>query len=127
MMAQRKGSGRERHWRSVILKQEASGLSIVGFCRQYKVPVSSFYKWKRKLRQRSHEDESIAEPKPTSQVIARDNTAARFVPVEFRSAPPVSRASSEVVLPDGCRVIVPSQCDPEWLREILQVVQERSC
>lgn len=126
-MAQRKGLGREGHWRSVIQRQESSGMSIVNFCRQYEVPVSSFYSWKRKLKQRRHEDEPTPASKAASQESARDNTASRFVPVELHGPLAVSRASSEVVLPDGSRVIFSSQCDPDWLREILQVVQERSC
>jgi hypothetical protein len=43
-----------------------------------------------------------------------------------------SRIGCEVVLPDGCRVLVPTECDAGWLREILAVVRdssesERSC
>jgi len=30
------------------------------------------------------------------------------------------------VLANGCRVIVPVQCDAGWLREVLAVVQETS-
>ena len=105
-------------------------MSASAFCRQHEVPESSFYSWKRKLKRRRREDEPIHEPK--SQELARhdtpcDNAAARFVPLELHAPPAVTRASSEVVLPDGCRIIVSSQCDPNWLREIIQVVQERAC
>lgn len=36
----------------------------------------------------------------------------------------VSRTGCEIVLPNGCRVIVPVQCDTGWLREILAAVRD---
>ena len=124
-MGQRRSSERAGYWQSVMAKQESSGMSAAAFCRQHKVPVSSFYHWKRKLKRRHRE--SIPQLKPTSQVIAGDNAAARFVPLELPAPPALKPTSCEVVLPDGSRVIVSRQCDPDWLREILQVVQERAC
>ena len=129
-MAQRRSMDREGNWRSLISKQEASGMSVSAFCRQHEVPESSFYSWKRKLKQRRREDEPIHEPR--SQERARrdmppNNAAARFAPLELHAPPTVARANSEVVLPNGCRIIVSSQCDVHWLREIIQVVQERAC
>ncbi len=35
-----------------------------------------------------------------------------------------SRTDCEVVLPNGCRVIVPVQCDASWLRELLAAVRD---
>ena len=129
-MAQRRSMDREGHWRSLMSKQEASGMSISAFCRQHEVPESSFYNWKRKLKQRRREDASTREDKVTSPGItrysaARQNTAAKFVPVDLPTPPAIKSTSCEVVLPDGCRIIVSSQCDPGWLREIIQVVQEQ--
>ena len=129
-MAHRRSMDREGHWRSLISQQAASGMSVSAFCRQHEVPESSFYSWKRKLKQRRREDERSHEPKPQELArrdMPRSNAAARFVPLELHTPPAVARANSEVVLPDGCRIIVPSQCDPGWLREIIQVVQERAC
>jgi len=137
-MAQRRSLEREGHWQSVIRKQQASGMSVSAFCRQHEVPESSFYSWKRKLQQRRGDDEPIRQDRRTSQGTARHNsmqkntstqksTAAKFVPLKFPTPPAVKPISCEVVLPDGCRIMVPSQCDPHWLREIIQVVQERAC
>jgi hypothetical protein len=42
------------------------------------------------------------------------------------AAQTVSRPRCEVVLPDGCRVIVSAGCDALWLREILAVVRDTS-
>ena len=130
MMAQRRSMDREGNWRSLISKQEASGMSVSAFCRQHEVPESSFYSWKRKLKQRRREDELSHESKSQERPrrdMPRNNTAATFVPLELHAPPAVARANGEVVLSDGCRIIVSSQCDPGWLREIIQVVQERAC
>ena len=105
-------------------------MSVSAFCRQHEVPESSFYSWKRKLKQRRREDELSHESKSQERPrrdMPRNNTAATFVPLELHAPPAVARANGEVVLSDGCRIIVSSQCDPGWLREIIQVVQERAC
>lgn len=115
-MARRGSMERRRHWSKVIRDQKASGLSISEFCRQREVSTASFYNWRRKLAEL--ELESSTE---------RNETAAKFVPIEISAPPAVARAGCEVVLPDGCRIIVPTQCDAGWLGEILATLQERSC
>jgi transposase-like protein len=37
-------------WREVVREHAASGLSVAAYCRRARVPVSSFYAWRRKLR-----------------------------------------------------------------------------
>jgi hypothetical protein len=37
-------------WRKIIRQQQASGLSALAFCRRAGVPQSSFFAWRRKLR-----------------------------------------------------------------------------
>lgn len=107
-------------------------MSAAAFCRQHEVPESSFYNWKRKLKQRRREAESKREDQAMSSGITRSRAAhksptVKFVPLELPTPPTVKPASCEVVLPDGSRVIVSSQCDPDWLHGVLQVVRERSC
>jgi hypothetical protein len=100
-----------------------SGLSIAAFCRERKVPAASFYHWRRKLADR--------------ESLSGEDATAKFVPVELpalpdatlpdATLPDATRASCEVVLPDGCRIIVPTQCDASWLREILVALEGRAC
>jgi transposase-like protein len=116
-MARRRSDERRRYWSEVIRDQKASGLSISAFCRQRGVSTASFYNWRRKLAE--HEQQRSDESSET--------TAAKFVPIEISAPPAVARAGCEVVLPDGCRIIVPTQCDADWLGEILAALQERSC
>jgi len=37
-------------WRKIIQQHQRSGLTVVGFCRRARVPQSSFFAWRRKLR-----------------------------------------------------------------------------
>ena len=108
-------SERERFWGGVILEQEASGLAVSAFCRKRDLSQSSFYRWKRTLRQCEHEDAAAKS--------VRENTVAKFIPVALDAPTTTTRSGCEVVLPDGCRIIVPIECDANWLREILEVMQ----
>ncbi len=110
-MAGRGKVARERYWLGVIRDQRASGLSISAFCRDRQVAAASFFYWRRKFSERP---------------LQREDMAAKFVAVEL-PPPPTAGAGCEVVLPDGCRVIVPRQCDAAWLREILAALEGRSC
>ncbi len=105
-MTRRRNVERDQHWRGVIRDQEASGLSISAFCREREVSAASFFSWRRRLTQRDRKD-----------------AADKFVPLELHAPPAAPRASCEVVLPDGCRIIVPIECDANWLRGILEAVQ----
>ena len=111
-MVRRGQVDREHYWRGLIEDQKGSGLSISAFCRQREVPAGSFFNWRRKLVERERSLEAAG--------------SAKFVPIEL-SAPPARQAGCEVVLPDGCRIIVPPQCAAGWLREIFMALRERPC
>jgi len=117
-MSRRGSKEREPFWRGVIRDQKVSGLSIASFCRERKVPAASFYHWRRKLADR--------------ESLSGEDATAKFVPVELpalpdATLPAATRSSCEVVLPDGCRIIVPTQCAASWLREILVALEGRAC
>ena len=136
MMSQRR-SERERYWREVMREQRASGMSVAAFCRERGVSVTSLYKWRGKLKLRSTIDPTtdrgeLAIDGPVREVAMRngeptETTLAKFVPVELPLPSTAKRTGCEVVLPDGCRIIVSTQCDASRLREILEVLQGRAC
>ena len=114
-MARQVNTERVRYWRGVMRDQKASGLSISAFCRERNVPAASFFNWRRKLAERK-------------RPVELEDVAAKFVALELPPSPPAStRPGCEVVLPNGCRLIVPTQCDTSWFREILVALQESSC
>ena len=49
-MAKARSADRQRYWREVIERQQASGQSIVGFCSKEGLAPASFHAWKRRLR-----------------------------------------------------------------------------
>ncbi len=119
-MVRGRNAEREQHWRGVFGEQESSGLSITAFCREREVSASSFFNWRRKLAER---DRGVAH----ENAVEREETAAKFVPIELPSPPSAVRSCCEVVLPDGCRIIVPVRFDAGSLREILSVLREQPC
>jgi hypothetical protein len=38
------------HWRAIIEKQSASGLSVVAFCREHDIRSGQFHWWRHRLR-----------------------------------------------------------------------------
>ena len=136
MMARRRLE-RERYWRDVVREQGTSGVSMAAFCRERDLSVTSLYKWRSELKRRAAMDATAASNEPASNepvrgVATRDGAStnvsvAKFVPIELPPPATAKQAGCEVVLPDGCRIIVSTQCDVSWLREILEVLKDRAC
>lgn len=119
-MVRGRNTEREQYWRGVIGEQESSGLSITAFCREREVATASFFNWRRKLADR---DRGVTHESP----VEREETAAKFVSIELPSPlppPPAVQSCCEVVLPNGCRIIVPARFDAGSLREILSALKE---
>ena len=51
-MAKRRSGEREAYWREQVQQQAASGVSVRQFCEERGLRESSFYAWRRTLRQR---------------------------------------------------------------------------
>jgi transposase-like protein len=65
-------------WREIVQGQVQSGLSVAAHCRRARVPQSSFYAWRRKLRR-----------------------SASFTEVRFALEPPRDAGAIEVRLTVG--------------------------
>jgi hypothetical protein len=46
---------KERHWRRVLWRWQASGQPVRGYCRQHGLSEPSFYAWRRTIQQRNRE------------------------------------------------------------------------
>ena len=73
-MAKTRSADRQRYWREVIERQQASGQSIVGFCSKEGLAPASFHGWKRRLRRPKRET-------------GRRSTKQALVPVQIVSDP----------------------------------------
>jgi hypothetical protein len=87
-MVKTRSGDRERYWREVIERQEASGQSIVGFCAQEKVALASFHAWKRRLRQ-------------AGRATGRKTSEQGLVPVQIVGDPETGIGKLEVQWPGG--------------------------
>lgn len=57
----------KQEWKNIILKQQASGLSIKSWCKENKVSSNRFYYWKQKLVSNSINPLSFTELKDNEE------------------------------------------------------------
>ena len=108
-------SARER-WRQITQEQRDSGLPVTRFCREQRVPASSFFAWKRRLKREGHA-----------------STALHFVQLkelktETPEAGPTTGAMDggiELHLAGERRLILHRGFDPRTLQAALAVLEQR--
>ena len=115
------------YWRSVLERQQESGLSVRQFCREHQVSEASFHSWKRKISGRDREavasSEDGGQERPaTRQAAKQTESAAVFIPVRLNAS-----ASSllELVHPRGHVLRVPAVFDESALRQVLNVLDQQ--
>lgn len=89
-------------WREIIWEQLGSGLSVVAFCRRARVPQSSFFAWRRKLRD-----------------------AVTFAEVHVPPEPACDPRGIELHLPGGRCVVVRAGFDRQTLLDLLATLEAR--
>lgn len=100
-MAKTRSADRQRYWRELIERQQASGQSIVGFCSKESLSPASFHAWKRRLRRPQRET-------------GRRSTKQALVPVQIVSDPARGIGNVEVQWPSG--VVLRAQgCDMQTI------------
>jgi hypothetical protein len=100
------GVSATQKWRDLIDRQQGSDLSVMAFCRRCRIPVSSFYAWKRKL--------------------GRAPTAPAFIEAKVVNGLPAKRSvgTMEVCLRGGRRVRVKREgFDRELFAEVVTVLE----
>jgi transposase-like protein len=88
-------------WRKIVAEQAVSGLSIAAYCRRAKVPLASFYTWRRKLR-----------------------GTVRFAEVKIAPEPAGKTSGIELRLPGRRCVVVRAGFDRQTLQDLLDVLAE---
>jgi len=134
-MSKKTNGERERFWQELIERQPASGMSIARFCTQAGVSANSFFVWKRRLRREAGESRkahSAAELglKPArrpSRVKTGSAGTKALIPVRLIADPIPRRAANagaiEVEWPNGLVLRVPTGCDANTLRDVLQALR----
>ena len=92
-------------WKRLLSEQEASGLSVSGWCRDHDVDKVKFYYWRKRLREQQQ--------------------PMRFALVERGPArqEPASEASLELVLATGERLRIGAGVDAITLRMVLTALR----
>jgi transposase-like protein len=103
----------EARWRALVREQEASGKSAKEFARQRGFSPATLYWWRSALRRR-------ACSWSRGPRLAEVTLLAGNGPVNHGDA-----EAFELALPGGRRLRVPSGFDPESLRRLLGVLEER--
>jgi hypothetical protein len=104
-MATAKSADRQRYWREVIERQQASGQSIVGFCSREGLAPASFHAWKRRLRRSRYG-------------IDQGSVNRALVPVQIVSAPKADMGRLEVQWPGGV-VLRVQDCDAQIIGAVV--------
>lgn len=106
-------SAREK-WSRIIREQQASGLTIAAFCGERGVAVSSFYPWKRRLRE--------------AGAAAGIMEAPAFIEARVMGAPDERRGAGKIAieLAHGRRIVVGRGFDSELLLEVIETLESNS-
>ena len=103
-------------WNALLSEFRRSGLTHAEFCQRRGISIHSF----RKHLYR------VPAPKPTTANHPSSDAAAHFCPVTAAAAA-ASRQALELLLGNGRRIAVAPGFDPQTLRQLIAVVEERPC
>jgi transposase-like protein len=98
--AMSKPSDSAAQWREIVRGQARSGLSVAAYCRRARVPQSSFYAWRRRLRD-----------------------AATFAEVRVTSEPTGAAGAIEVRLKGGRCLVVRAGFDRQTLLDLVATLE----
>ena len=109
-------------WNALLNEFRRSGLTQAEFCERRGISIHSFRK--RLYR--------VPTPKPTpANDLSSDGTTSGFLPVTILPDPIPATAASrqpiELLLGNGRRIAVAPGFDPQTLRQLIAVVEERPC
>jgi hypothetical protein len=99
-----------QRWQQRLQRIQRSGLTVTAFCAREGVSTASFYTWRRRLQR---------EPDPPV------TDKPRIVPV--RLVAPATAPLVELLLPSGCVLRLPPECDLAWLRQLLPMLGIAPC
>lgn len=128
-------------WRSLILEQGCSGMSVRAWCRDHGVSEASLYWWRRILGQRDAERQPSGQPVERStrrdrrvkasvdpELAQPGETPPVFLPVCVADDGPEDASGRiEIILSDGRCVRLAGSVDRQMLSDVLAVLEHASC
>ena len=102
---------REQFWRETIGRQAASGLSVREFCRREQLAETSFFAWRRTIRQRDAEQGPSDGPAFVPAVVTSTSSAETSITLE---------------LPSGHTLKLPESVSAVRLAELVHALEARA-
>jgi hypothetical protein len=102
-------------WRQRLLRFDRSDLSVVAFCAHEAISVPSFYGWRKRLR-----PQQSARPTQTAADLPR------LVPIRIATST-TPATPVELLLPGGVLLRLPTGCDLNFVRSLVQTLGSRPC
>ena len=94
-----------KHWQNIFEQQQRSDLTIIQFCRDNKINVSTFYGWRKRLTDK-------AQPIKPQQVI----------PFVIHEQPLTQHSMIKITTPTGYQLDFDSTLMPQTLSQLLSVL-----
>jgi hypothetical protein len=94
-----------KHWQNIFEQQQRSDLTLIQFCRDHKVNVSTFYAWRKRLS-----DETL--PVKPQQVI----------PFVIHEQPFTQSSMIKLTTPSGYQLDIESTLSHHRLTQLLSVL-----
>jgi len=109
--------GSEQEWQRTIGAWKESGLSVLEFCRQRKLPKSRFYSWRKRLGLTTDTDASVRVHGESKK------PAVKFLPIHIQEAPPATVPCKpiEIFLANGCVVRFSGELSDDNLSKIVKL------
>ena len=111
-------------WKAIITNQMPSGLTAAEYCRQEDLPISTFFYWKRTIRQEliAQMDTQVSKPAIVEVPLTVSGTSLEETP----SASPATPIEQNKLTLKGASVTLEVYLDTpqKLLREMLQTLRE---
>lgn len=118
-------------WVGLIDEWSVSGLSLPAFCRRRGLNFSTMSGWVYKRIHKDALDQARHEAGAVADSTEDPPAAQAFLPVRVRDAEPehggTAGSGVEVVLGEGRRVVIGAGFDLETLRQVVAVLEDRTC
>ena len=100
-------SERREKWRELVEKQEQSGLTQTGYCKQHNLSIPQFTYYRGLIKASNH--------MPSQKLKA-------FTPVKINRTEPIVSADIRILLPNGFQCFVPSHIDAPQIKRLMEVL-----
>jgi hypothetical protein len=117
---------KERFWREMLRRQQASGVSIREFCGRKRLTESAFYAWRAEIQRRDRQAARTIAPQRRRAV---KPNRPRFLPVALANGHAASALnvaaslhSVEITMPSGIVLRLGGGCDRRIVRAVLGAV-----